>query len=146
MERVIGGKFKLGKKIGCGSFGELHLGLLYSLFFSTAEFGSGVNIQSGEEVAIKLVYIIDYGLAKKYRDFQTHKHIPYRMCCDIFYKYTSNFMFLVHVVLIKHFGNLSIPFTYISLCCVGHQFDYIFDWTILKHPQIGANTRTRVRD
>ncbi|KAM0034300.1 putative protein kinase CK1-CK1 family [Helianthus debilis subsp. tardiflorus] len=24
------------------------------------------------------VYIIDYGLAKKYRDFQTHKHIPYR--------------------------------------------------------------------
>uniref|UniRef100_A0A251SWI2 Protein kinase domain-containing protein n=2 Tax=Helianthus annuus TaxID=4232 RepID=A0A251SWI2_HELAN len=24
------------------------------------------------------VYIIDYGLAKKYRDAQTHKHIPYR--------------------------------------------------------------------
>jgi len=24
------------------------------------------------------VYIIDYGLAKKYRDLQTHKHIPYR--------------------------------------------------------------------
>jgi len=165
---VIGGKFKLGKKIGSGSFGELYL---------------GVNIQSGEEVAIKLesvksrhpqlhyesklymllqggtgiphlkwfgvegeynvmvidllgpsledlfnfcsrrfslktvlmladqmiarveymhtrgflhrdikpdnflmglgrkasqVYVIDYGLAKKYRDLQTHKHIPYR--------------------------------------------------------------------
>jgi len=39
MEHVIGGKFKLGKKIGSGSFGELYL---------------GVNIQSGEEVAIKL--------------------------------------------------------------------------------------------
>nr|CAB3450399.1 unnamed protein product [Digitaria exilis] len=141
MEHVIGGKFKLGKKIGSGSFGELYL---------------GVNIQSGEEVAIKLesvksrhpqlhyesklymllqggtgiphlkwfgvegeynvmvidllgpsledlfnfcsrrfslktvlmladqmasslmVYVIDYGLAKKYRDLQTHKHIPYR--------------------------------------------------------------------
>ncbi|KAG6537347.1 hypothetical protein ZIOFF_002436 [Zingiber officinale] len=168
MERVIGGKFKLGKKIGSGSFGELYI---------------GVNIQGREEVAVKLesvkskhpqlhyeskvymllqggtgvphlkwfgvegeynvmvidllgpsledlfcycnrrfslktvlmladqllnrveymhsksflhrdikpdnflmglrrkanqVYIIDYGLAKKYWDFQTHKHIPYR--------------------------------------------------------------------
>ncbi|KAI7980658.1 Casein kinase 1-like protein 11 [Camellia lanceoleosa] len=168
MDHVIGGKFKLGRKIGSGSFGELYL---------------GVNIQNGEEVAVKLepaktkhpqlhyesklymllqggtgiphlkwfglegeynvmvidllgpsledlfnycnrkfslktvlmladqlinrveymhsrgflhrdikpdnfvmglgrkanqVYIIDYGLAKKYRDLQTHKHIPYR--------------------------------------------------------------------
>ncbi|KAK3154658.1 hypothetical protein QOZ80_2BG0193500 [Eleusine coracana subsp. coracana] len=168
MDHVIGGKFKLGRKIGSGSFGELYL---------------GVNIQNGEEVAIKLesvksrhpqlhyesklymllqggtgiphlkwvgvegeynamvidllgpsledlfnycnrkfslktvlmladqmitrveymhtrgflhrdikpdnflmglgrkasqVYVIDYGLAKKYRDLQTHKHIPYR--------------------------------------------------------------------
>uniref|UniRef100_A0A0D9XKK1 non-specific serine/threonine protein kinase n=1 Tax=Leersia perrieri TaxID=77586 RepID=A0A0D9XKK1_9ORYZ len=168
MEHVIGGKFKLGRKIGSGSFGELYL---------------GVNIHNGEEVGIKLesvrsrhpqlhyeskvymqmqggngiplmkwygvvgeynvmvidllgpsledlfnscnrkfslktvlmladqiitrveymhskgfihrdikpdnfliglgqkanqVYIIDYGLAKKYKDLQTHKHIPYR--------------------------------------------------------------------
>ncbi|KAJ8438150.1 hypothetical protein Cgig2_033029 [Carnegiea gigantea] len=168
MDRVIGGKFKVGRKIGSGSFGELFL---------------GVNVQTGEEVAIKMesvktkhpqlhyesklymllqggtgvphlkwfgvepehnvmvidllgpsledlfnycnrkfslktvlmvadqlinrveymhsrgflhrdikpdnflmglgrkanqVYIIDYGLAKKYRDLQTHKHIPYR--------------------------------------------------------------------
>ncbi|KAJ8563552.1 hypothetical protein K7X08_032004 [Anisodus acutangulus] len=168
MDCVIGSKFKLGRKIGSGSFGELYL---------------GVNIQSGEEVAVKLesvktkhpqlhyesklymllqggtgiphlkwfgvegeysamvidllgpsledlfnycnrkftlktvlmladqlisrveymhsrgflhrdikpdnflmglgrkanqVYVIDYGLAKKYRDLHTHKHIPYR--------------------------------------------------------------------
>ncbi|XP_051127181.1 casein kinase 1-like protein 10 [Andrographis paniculata] len=168
MDRVVGGKYKLGRKIGAGSFGELFL---------------GINIQTGEEVAVKLepvktkhpqlyyesklymllqggtgvpqlkwfgvdgeynamvidllgpsledlfnycnrkftlktvlmladqligrveymhsrgflhrdikpdnflmglarkanqVYIIDYGLAKKYRDLQTHKHIPYR--------------------------------------------------------------------
>jgi serine/threonine protein kinase len=25
-----------------------------------------------------LVYIIDFGLAKKYRDSKTHQHIPYR--------------------------------------------------------------------
>nr|GMD24928.1 casein kinase 1-like protein 10 [Ipomoea batatas] len=38
MGHVVGGKYKLGRKIGSGSFGELYL---------------GVNIQN-EEVAIKL--------------------------------------------------------------------------------------------
>ncbi|CAN8247888.1 unnamed protein product [Cochlearia groenlandica] len=136
MDVVIGGKFKLGKKIGSGSFGVLFL---------------GVDVQTGEEVAVKmesvktkhpqlqyesrlymlleggvgipslkwfgvegeysvmvidllgpsledlfnycdrkfslktvlmladqLVYAIDFGLGKKYRDLQTHRHIPYR--------------------------------------------------------------------
>ena len=27
---------------------------------------------------------------------------------------------------------------------VGYQFDYVFDWTILKYPQIGSSSRTRV--
>ncbi|KAJ8459210.1 hypothetical protein OPV22_032136 [Ensete ventricosum] len=305
MERVIGGKFKLGKKIGCGSFGELHL---------------GVNIQSGEEVAIKLesvkakhpqlhyesklymllqggtgiphlkwfgvegeynvmvidllgpsledlfnycsrkfslktvltladqminrveymhsrgflhrdikpdnflmglgrkanqVYIIDYGLAKKYRDFQTHKHIPYRENKNLTgtARYASvnthlgveqsrrdDLESLGYVLM--YFLRGSLPWqglkagtkkqkydkisekkmlTSVEVLCrsypsefvsyfhycrslrfedkpdysylkrlfrdlyirEGHQFDYIFDWTILKHPQIGANPRTR---
>ncbi|XP_048129987.1 casein kinase 1-like protein 2 isoform X2 [Rhodamnia argentea] len=136
MEPRVGNKFRLGRKIGSGSFGEIYL---------------GTNIQTNEEVAIKLetvktkhpqlmyesklykilqgatgipnvrwfgiegdynvlvmdllgpsledlfnfcsrkfslktvlmladqmVYIIDFGLAKKYRDSSTHQHIPYR--------------------------------------------------------------------
>jgi hypothetical protein len=39
MDHIVGGKFKLGKKIGSGSFGELFL---------------AVNAQTGEEVAVKL--------------------------------------------------------------------------------------------
>jgi casein kinase 1 epsilon len=42
MDHVIGGKFKLGRKLGSGSFGELYL---------------GINIQTGEEVAVKLVIL-----------------------------------------------------------------------------------------
>lgn len=26
----------------------------------------------------------------------------------------------------------------------GYQFDYVFDWTMLKYPQVGANPRSRV--
>jgi len=35
----VGGKFRLGRKIGSGSFGDIYI---------------GTNVQSGEEVAIKL--------------------------------------------------------------------------------------------
>ncbi|KAF4662479.1 Casein kinase I isoform delta [Perkinsus chesapeaki] len=124
----VGGKFRLGRKIGSGSFGDIYV---------------GTNLQTGEEVAIKLesikskhpqllyesklykilaggvgipmvhwygvegdynvmvldllgpsledlftfcnrkfslktVNIIDFGLAKKFRDPKTQQHIPYR--------------------------------------------------------------------
>ncbi|KAF4797409.1 Casein kinase I isoform delta [Turdus rufiventris] len=136
MELRVGNRYRLGRKIGSGSFGDIYL---------------GTDIAAGEEVAIKLecvktkhpqlhieskiykmmqgggkqtifhlqrlycfcafdisrieyihsknfihrdvkpdnflmglgkkgnlVYIIDFGLAKKYRDARTHQHIPYR--------------------------------------------------------------------
>ncbi|XP_043691571.1 casein kinase 1-like protein 10 isoform X3 [Telopea speciosissima] len=305
MDHVIGGKFKLGRKIGSGSFGELYL---------------GVNIQSGEEVAIKLepvktkhpqlhyesklymllqggtgiphlkwfgvegeynvmvidllgpsledlfnycnrkftlktvlmladqlinrveymhsrgflhrdikpdnflmglgrranqVYIIDYGLAKKYRDLQTHKHIPYRenknltgtaryasinthlgveqsrrddleslgyvlmyflrgslpwqglkagtkkqkydkisekkmltpieVLCK---SYPSEFISYFHYCRSLRFDDKP-DYSYLKrlfrdlFIREGYQFDYVFDWTILKYPQIGANPRLR---
>ncbi|XP_020096108.1 casein kinase 1-like isoform X2 [Ananas comosus] len=303
MEHIIGGKFKLGRKIGGGSFGEIYL---------------GVNIQSGEEVAIKLepvktkhpqlhyesklymllqdgtgvprlkwfgvegeynvmvidllgpsledlfnycnrkfslktvlmladqlinrveymhsrgflhrdikpdnflmglgrkanqVYIIDYGLAKKYRDLQTHKHIPYRENKNLTgtARYASvnthlgveqsrrdDLESLGYVLMYFLRGSLpwqglkagtkkqkydkisekkmltpvevlckSYPSEFISyfhycrslrfedkpdyaylkrlfrdlFIREGYQFDYVFDWTILKYPQIGSSTK-----
>ncbi|XP_073273514.1 casein kinase 1-like protein 10 isoform X1 [Primulina huaijiensis] len=305
MDHVVGGKFKLGRKIGSGSFGELYL---------------GVNIQTGEEVGIKLesvktkhpqlhyeskiytllqggtgipnlkwfgveaeynvmvidllgpsledlfnycnrklslktvlmladqlinrveymhskgflhrdikpdnflmglgrkanqVYVIDYGLAKKYRDLQTHKHVPYRenknltgtaryasvnthlgveqsrrddleslgyvlmyflrgslpwqglkagtkkqkydkisekkmltpieMLCK---SYPSEFISYFHYCRSLRFEDKP-DYSYLKrlfrdlFIREGYQFDYVFDWTILKYPQIGASSRSR---
>ncbi|KAL3620592.1 Casein kinase 1-like protein 11 [Castilleja foliolosa] len=305
MDHVVGGKFKLGRKIGSGSFGELYL---------------GVNIQNGEEVAIKLessktkhpqlhyeskiymllqggtgipnlkwfgaeseynvmvidllgpsledlfnycnrklslktvlmladqlinrveythsrgflhrdikpdnflmglgrkanqVYIIDFGLAKKYRDLQTHKHIPYRenknltgtaryasvnthlgveqsrrddleslgyvlmyflrgslpwqglkagtkkqkydrisekkmltpieVLCK---SYPSEFISYFHYCRSLRFDDKP-DYSYLKrlfrdlFIREGYQFDHVFDWTILKYPQIGSSSRTR---
>ncbi|KNA12953.1 hypothetical protein SOVF_121540 [Spinacia oleracea] len=305
MDHVIGGKFKLGRKIGSGSFGELYL---------------GINVQTGEEVAVKLesaktkhpqlhyesklymllqggtgvphlkwfgvegeynvmvidllgpsledlfnyctrkfslktvlmladqmisrveymhsrgflhrdikpdnflmglgrkanqVYVIDFGLAKKYRDLQTHKHIPYRENKNLTgtARYASvnthlgveqsrrdDLESLGYVLM--YFLRGSLPWqglkagtkkqkydrisekkmlTPIEVLCKnypseftsyfhycrslrfddkpdysylkrlfrdlfireGYQFDYVFDWTILKYPQIGSSSRPR---
>ncbi|XP_074578979.1 uncharacterized protein LOC141835424 [Curcuma longa] len=303
MDHVIGGKFKLGKKIGSGSFGELY---------------HGANIQSGEEVAVKMesvktkhpqlhyeskvytilqggtgiphlkwfgvegeynimvidilgpsledlfnycnrkfsmktvlmladqlinrveymhskaflhrdikpdnflmglgrkanqVYVIDYGLAKKYRDFQTHKHIPYRENKNLTgtarYASVNTHLGLEQSrrddleslgYMLMYFLRGSLPWqglkagnkkqkydkiiekkllTTVEALCKsfpleftsyfhycrslrfedkpnysylrgmfhdlfireGYQFDYVFDWTILKYPQISANPR-----
>ncbi|EOX94395.1 Casein kinase I isoform 2 [Theobroma cacao] len=308
MDHVIGGKFKLGRKIGSGSFGELFL---------------GVNVQTGEEVAVKLesvktkhpqlhyesklymllqggtgiphlkwfgveadynvmvidllgpsledlfnycnrklslktvlmladqlinrveymhsrgflhrdikpdnflmglghkanqVYIIDYGLAKKYRDLQTHKHIPYRenknltgtaryasvnthlgveqsrrddleslgyvlmyflrgslpwqglkagtkkqkydkisekkvstpieVLCK---SYPSEFVSYFHYCRSLRFEDKP-DYSYLKrlfrdlFIREGYQFDYVFDWTVLKYPQLGGSSRGRHPD
>lgn len=305
MEHTVGGKFTLGRKIGSGSFGDLYL---------------GVNIHSGEEVAIKLesvkskhpqlqyesklymllqggtgipnlkwfgvegdynvmvidllgpsledlfnycdrkfslktvlmladqlinrieymhsrgflhrdikpdnflmglgrkanqVYAIDFGLAKKYRDLQTHKHIPYRENKNLtgtaryasvnthlgveqsrrddleslgyvfmyflrgslpwqglkagtkkqkYDKISEKKMLTPVEVLCKSFPTEFV--SYFHYCRSlrfedkpdysylkrlfrdlfireGYQFDYVFDWTVLKYPQMGANAKPR---
>ncbi|CAI9776674.1 unnamed protein product [Fraxinus pennsylvanica] len=305
MEHAVGGKFKLGRKIGSGSFGELYL---------------GVNIQNGEEVGVKLesvktkhpqlhyeskvymllqggtgisnlkwfgveneynimvidllgpsledlfnycnrkfslktvlmladqlinrveymhsrgflhrdikpdnflmglgrkanrVYIIDFGLAKKYRDLQTHKHIPYRenknltgtaryasvnthlgveqsrrddleslgyvlmyflrgslpwqglkagtkkqkydkisekkmlTSIEVLCKsYPSEFISYFHYCRSLRFEDKP-DYSYLKrlfrdlFIREGYQFDYVFDWTILKYPQIGTSSKAR---
>jgi len=52
MELRVGGKYRLGRKIGEGSFGDIYLGIFLPSFLLTEK---GVNIQTEEEVAIKLV-------------------------------------------------------------------------------------------
>lgn len=80
MDHVVGGKFKLGRKIGSGSFGELYLGIAYEIYFPLVfllliyhfsniyfvlcfNLFTGVNVQTGEEVAVKLVNVV-FGLIK----------------------------------------------------------------------------------
>ncbi|XP_027367912.1 casein kinase 1-like protein 11 isoform X4 [Abrus precatorius] len=161
------------------------------------------------------VYIIDYGLAKKYRDLQTHKHIPYRENKNLTgtARYASvnthlgveqsrrdDLESLGYVLM--YFLRGSLPWqglkagtkkqkydkisekkmlTPIEVLCKsypseftsyfhycrslrfedkpdysylkrlfrdlfireGYQFDYVFDWTILKYPQIGSSSRAR---
>ncbi|KAL6502914.1 Casein kinase 1-like protein 11 [Orobanche hederae] len=170
---------------------------------------------------IEEVYIIDFGLAKKYRDLQTHKHIPYRLTCSTMEnknltgtaRYASanthlgveqsrrdDLESLGYVLMYFLRGSLpwqglkagtkkqkydkisekkmltpievlckSYPAEFISyfhycrslrfedkpdysylkrlfrdlFIREGYQFDYVFDWTILKYPQIGSSSRTR---
>ncbi|XP_041000633.1 casein kinase 1-like protein 11 isoform X1 [Juglans microcarpa x Juglans regia] len=161
------------------------------------------------------VYVIDYGLAKKYRDLQTHKHIPYRENKNLTgtARYASvnthlgveqsrrdDLESLGYVLM--YFLRGSLPWqglkagtkkqkydkisekkmlTPIEVLCKsypseftsyfhycrslrfedkpdysylkrlfrdlfireGYQFDYVFDWTILKYPQIGSSSRAR---
>ncbi|XP_064964456.1 casein kinase 1-like protein 2 isoform X3 [Musa acuminata AAA Group] len=65
--------------------------------------------------ANQVVYIIDFGLAKKYRDSSTYQHIPYRE--------NKNLTGTARYASVNtHLG-------------IGFQFDYVFDWTILKCQQ-----------
>ncbi|KAF2588428.1 hypothetical protein F2Q70_00042153 [Brassica cretica] len=170
-----------------------------------------------EKPKLAVVYIIDFGLGKKYRDLQTHRHIPYRENKNLTgtARYASvnthlgveqsrrDDMEAVGYVLI-YFLKGSLPWqglkagtrkqkygrisekkvsTPIEVLCrnqpsefvsyfrycrslrfddkpdysylkrlfrdlfirEGYQFDYVFDWTVLKHPQTGSSSSSSSR-
>lgn len=59
MELRVGKKYRLGKKIGSGSFGDIYLGIFYAqcvrrCFTTVLLHSTGTNMTTGEEVAVKL--------------------------------------------------------------------------------------------
>jgi len=51
-----------------------------------------------------LVYVIDFGLAKKFRDQRTHQHIPYRYMIIVIKSLTQTQIFLTQSLRLKSFG------------------------------------------
>lgn len=54
MELRVGGKFRLGRKIGSGSFGDIYIGTNVTSLRRIPKTSSCCEVQTSEEVAIKL--------------------------------------------------------------------------------------------
>ncbi|XP_042446235.1 casein kinase 1-like protein 2 isoform X6 [Zingiber officinale] len=122
------------------------------------------NFTMGHGRRANQVYIIDFGLAKWYRNASTHQHIPYRENKKL--TGTTRYMTVnTHLgieqsrrddleslgYVLMYFLRGSLPWQglkaetrYQKYEKVGFQFDYVFDWTVLKYQQaqiVGAPPR-----
>lgn len=75
------------------------------------------------------VYIIDYGLAKKYKDLQTHKHIPYRwsILIDEVLTWKWDWILLYGVVLLikLHVHKENWVWRFITVCALAPGFSHL---------------------
>ncbi|OMO66222.1 hypothetical protein COLO4_30687 [Corchorus olitorius] len=122
MEPRVGNKYRLGRKIGSGSFGEIYL---------------GTNIQTNEEVAIKLG--LKAGTKKQKYEKISEKKVSTSieaLCRG----YPTEFASYFHYCRSLRFDDKP-DYSYLKrlfrdlFIREGFQFDYVFDWTILKYQQ-----------
>lgn len=78
MEWVVGGKFKIGRKIGSGSFGEIYIG---NLFISILLFNIHIHIH---------MLIIFFLFAAS--DMDTSEVVAVKMVCFFFFHFSSLFI------------------------------------------------------
>uniref|UniRef100_A0A914UN85 Non-specific serine/threonine protein kinase n=1 Tax=Plectus sambesii TaxID=2011161 RepID=A0A914UN85_9BILA len=121
MELRVGGKFRLGRKIGSGSFGDIYL---------------GQNIQTGEEVAIKLECVKTkhpqlHIESRFYKLMQVEFAHYLKYCKGLGFEEKPDYSHLRQL-----FRNL--------FHRQGFTYDYVFDWNLLKfHGQDDERTKLR---
>ena len=64
---------------------------------------------------------------------------------SLFFFELWHLMFILKLLLTSMMRGVLAAYAFVgNVIGAGYQFDYVFDWTILKYPQIGSSSRARV--